>query len=157
MHKQITFICTGNVCRSPMAEYLFRDMLGRESEWITGSAGTFAGNGMPASRAAVEVLAELGIDGSRHRSRFLDRDLVDGSDIIVVMTSEHLHHMEMVFPEAVEKTFLLKSFSKEGKGDVMDPIGASVDIYRHIRDEIRASLPGLAEFITKYKKNGNII
>ena len=133
-----------------MAEYLLRDKLGPDSDWTVKSAGTFAGNGMRASRAAVEVLAELNIDGTQHSSSFLDRELVDASTVIVVMTSGHQHHISMVFPDAVEKVLLLKSFSKD-KGDVQDPIGASTDIYRHIRDEISEALPGLIEFLGELK------
>ena len=129
-----------------MAEYLLRDKLGADSDWKVSSAGTFAGNGMRASRAAVTVLDELKIDGSRHHSSFLDRELVDASDVIVVMTSGHQHHISLMFPDAQEKVFMLKSFSKD-KGDVQDPIGASTGVYRQIRDEISEALPGLIEFL----------
>ena len=149
--KHIIFVCTGNICRSPMAEFLLRDKLGAESEWTVGSAGTFAGNGMRASREAVDVLAELNIDGSSHRSSFLDGELVDASTVIVVMTSGHKHHIELMYPNAAEKVFLLKSFSRNDKGDVRDPIGASTGVYRQIRDEISEALPGLIEFLDNLK------
>jgi protein-tyrosine-phosphatase len=149
-NKKIIFVCTGNICRSPMAEYLLRDALGADSDWEVSSAGTFAGNGMAASRAAVDVLAELGIDGSKHRSSFLDRELVDASTVIVVMTSGHKQHISLMFPDVEEKVFLLKSFSKE-KGDVRDPIGASTDVYRYIRDEILEAVPELVTFLENLK------
>lgn len=125
--------------------------MGADSDWTVGSAGTFAGNGMRASRAAVDVLAELNIDGSKHSSSFLDRDLVDASTVIVVMTSGHKQHIELMYPDADEKMFLLKSFSRKDKGDVRDPIGASTGVYRQIRDEISEALPGLIEFLENLK------
>ncbi len=132
-----------------MAEYLLRDKLGPDSDWTVSSAGTFAGNGMRASRAAVDVLSELNIDGSKHSSRFFDGDLVDASSVIVVMTSGHKQHVELMYPDAAEKVFLLTSFSSRGKGDVQDPIGASTEVYRQIRDEISEALPGLIKFLNE--------
>ncbi len=149
--KKITFVCTGNICRSPMAEYILRSRLGSESEWEVASAGTFAGDGYPASRAAVEVLQEWGIDASGHKSQLLTYDLVDESDVIVVMTSGHLLHIVTMFPDAEEKVFLLKSFNNDDS-DVKDPIGASVDVYRMIRDEISDAMPGLQSFLENYNK-----
>ena len=134
-----------------MAEYLLRDKLGTDSDWEVSSAGTFAGNGMRASKSAVDVLSELHIDGSRHSSSFLDRQLVDTSNVIVVMTSEHQHHISLVFPDVQEKVFLLKSFSIKDNGDLRDPIGSSKGIYRQIRDEISEALPGLIEFLEELK------
>lgn len=145
-NKHIIFVCTGNICRSPMAEYLLKDKLGTDSDWTVSSAGTFAGNGMQASRAAIEVLDELGIDGSGHRSRLLDGELVDESTVIVVMTSGHKQHILLMFPDIAEKVFLLKSFGREN-GDVRDPIGASVGVYRQIRDELSQAMPGLVDFL----------
>lgn len=146
--RLLVFVCTGNVCRSPMAEYLMRRRLGSSPQWTVTSAGLSAMPGMPASRNAVTVLEELGVDLTPHRSRQLTRDLVDGASVIVVMTASHRDQVQMLFRHAREKIFLLRSFDPvAGLVDLEDPIGAEVEIYRHIRDAIESSLPGLAEFL----------
>ena len=131
-----------------MAEYLLRDRLGPDSGWKVISAGLSAGDGMPASRSAVQVLKERKIDMSAHLSQPLFRELIDESALIVVMTASHLAQLRVMYPAVIEKAFLLKSFdpSRSG-GDVDDPIGSSVDVYRGIRDEIEDALPGLISFM----------
>ena len=144
--KRIVFVCTGNVCRSPMAEYLLRARLGADSEWTVSSAGLAAGVGMTASLPAVRVLAEEGIDLTPHRSRPLDRSLVDAATIIVVMTAAHRRQMAFGFPDAMERVFLLGSFGP-GRGDVPDPIGLADEAYDRIRDLISEALPDLLSFL----------
>lgn len=146
--KTVVFVCTGNICRSPMAEYALRDFLPDDTDWRVNSAGVSAGLGMPASIAGIAAMEELGIDMQAHRSQPLTRDLVDDSSLIVVMTSSHRNHVEMFFPGVAGKTFLLKSFLGERR-DVDDPIGSSVSVYRAVRDEIRSTLPGLTDFMNE--------
>jgi len=146
MHS-IVFVCTGNICRSPMAEYMLRDLLGDESDWQVGSAGVIAGRGMGASKVAVDAMKEIDIDLCPHRSRPLLQDLVDDAELIVVMTASHRDQLRTLFPEDSDKVYLLKSFV-EGKGDdVEDPIGLNIDAYRAVRVQIEQALPGLMEFM----------
>jgi len=142
---KLVFVCTGNICRSPMAEYLLRSLLGEESEWVVVSAGILAPQGMPASEAAIHVMQEdEGIDIARHRSRMLDSALVAESDLIVCMTPSHRAEILRSFPEADGKTFLLTDFELEHRSEaVADPIGHSVDVYRKTKDQIKAALPDL--------------
>ena len=144
--KMVTFVCTGNICRSPMAEYLLRDALPAGTPWQVVSAGVFAGAGMTASRAAIEALSEQGIDLSPHRSRPLSREVVDASEVIVVMTAAHREQVRMMFSDAMEKVFLHRSFGASG-GDIRDPIGLPNDVYRQVRDEIAGSIPELVAFL----------
>lgn len=146
--RRVVLVCTGNVCRSPMAEYLLRARLPARTPWEVGSAGLSAGAGMPASPSAVAVMHEVDINMEGHRSRFLDAPLAREANVIVVMTATHREQILGLYPDAAQKTFLLKSFSPDRHaGDVHDPIGGSLETYRAIRDEISDCLPGLIAFL----------
>ena len=84
------------------------------------------------------------IDLALHSSRPLSGELVDAAAVVVVMTRDHHRMMEMLYPEAMHKVRMLKSFERHGRGgDLRDPIGMSHDVYRGIRNEIEAALPGV--------------
>jgi len=149
MKKRVAlFVCTGNICRSPMAEHMLRDLLGEGSEWTIRSAGVSAGNGLAATPEAVVTMREEGIDLSSHRSRSADRRVVEEAELILVMTAGHRSQLIARFPDIREKLFLLKSFAPKGQQeDIGDPIGLPLAEYGRTRDEIRSTMPELVVFM----------
>jgi len=149
--KRVLFVCTGNTCRSPMAEALFRHLKGT-NEWQEASAGIFAATGSPASPYAVEVLREKGIDLSRHRSQLLTSDLLDQSDLIITMTKGQEENLLQHFPEIEDKVYLINAFgTSKVPADVMDPFGGSIEMYKKTCDEIERAVGDLVLFIHNIK------
>jgi glycine hydroxymethyltransferase len=144
--KTILFVCTGNICRSPMAEGLFRRMVKGRIDVRVLSAGVHASGGQSASVHAVEALAEEGIDLSRFRSQSLTDELVERADLIFAMTRGHLETLQMLFPEAADKAFLVREFDPTADPrnlDVPDPIGQGRSVYFRCRDVLKKALPTL--------------
>ncbi|MES2307371.1 MAG: ribose 5-phosphate isomerase B [Verrucomicrobiota bacterium] len=150
--KKVLFVCTGNVCRSPMAEGLFRDLVKNDTGYRVCSAGLAAPHGQAASPYSVDVMKEIGLDISSHRSQPITESLIREADAIFVMTYSHLDHMIMIFPEASEKTFLIRHFEENVPSElreVYDPIGQTRDVYRATREQIKLSMPKLLDWVKK--------
>ncbi len=148
--KTILFICTGNVCRSPMAEGLFRKAVEGRSDYRVMSAGLGAVEGQPPTGHAVQAVKELGIDISGQRSRMLTPELVEEADYVFGMTHSHIDTVMLLYPQAAEKTFLLREFDEtleQFEKDISDPIGGSYEVYLNCRDQIEQGLASLVRFI----------
>src|SRR5256714_2940086 len=152
--KTILFVCTGNICRSPMAEGIFRRAVEGRGTYRVLSAGLGAMEGQPPSPYAIQAVRELGIDISGQRSRMLTPDLVQQADYIFGMTHSHIDTVTLLYPHAAEKTFLLREFDDTldiFEKDISDPIGGSYEIYLACRDQIEQGLVSLLNFIEQYE------
>jgi RpiB/LacA/LacB family sugar-phosphate isomerase len=148
--KTILFICTGNVCRSPMAEALFRRAVSGRGEFRVLSAGLGAVNGHPPTPHSVRAMGELGVDISAQRSRMLTAELVQSADLILGMTHSHVDTVALLYPPAAEKTFLLREFDETlepYEKDISDPIGSSYPVYVECRDQIEQGIVTLLKFM----------
>jgi len=147
----LLFVCTGNICRSPMAEGIMKELILDEYEMGRPvspmevlSAGTHALDGNPASDYAVMVAGEHGIDLSGHRSRMVTEDLLDRADLVLTMEENHTRFIKCMTP-GVEHVYELKRYGvddepPEGSVDVMDPIGMDRSVYAEVFDELEKEI-----------------
>ena len=148
--KTVLFICTGNVCRSPMAEGIFRKAIHGRGDYRVLSAGLGALEGQPPSAHAVQAVRELGIDISNLRSCMLTPEMIDQADYIFGMTHSHVDTVLLLYPQAAEKIFLLREFDEtldRFEKDISDPIGGSYEVYMDCRDQIEQGIASLLQFI----------
>lgn len=150
--KRILFVCSGNLCRSFMAERIFRKQLRKRAlqHVQAESAGLLDLGGADADPQAVSILKEKSIDGSGHRSRLLSAEMVDRADRVLVMEEAQRQELLRRHPGAEGKVRLLKSFSPlgdEGSLDIQDPHGREPYHYRSCFADIYFSLEGLVRCI----------
>lgn len=131
--KRVLFVCTGNTCRSPMAEALLRHHGGDRFE--VQSAGVFAYPGSDASVYAKEALAEKGIS-INHAAQQVNETLLDWADIVVTMTENHKHIVLGHYPSVEKKLNTLYGLTEGIGKDISDPFGGSLSIYKETLDEM---------------------
>ncbi len=136
----IVIVCTGNTCRSPMAEALLRDRLTRAGGGLENvlvlSAGVAAHEGALASAQAVDVMDRRGLDLSAHASRSLSDAILNQADLILTMTRGHRAAIIAAWPELASQVHTLR---RDG-GDITDPVGAPLEVYEACADQIDREL-----------------
>lgn len=153
----IMFVCTGNTCRSPMAEGALRVLLEKERPGKTEiiSSGTGAASGFPATIYAIEAAKMWDADISKHISRPVTREMIDKSDLILCMTPNHYKDVLKMNKGASHKMYLFKNFpdkSPDGEG-VLDPIGQGLDRYNEtfieLGEQLGKVLPEILKLVDK--------
>ena len=123
----VLVVCTGNLCRSPMAEGLLLARLARDEarrDWQVKSAGTWATDGRSASAHAIVEMARRGIDLHAHRSRNVTRDMLAEADLVLAMTRQHSEALGAAFPRYTHKVYLLSEMVGQMR-DIRDPYGGT--------------------------------
>ncbi|HHY79002.1 MAG TPA: ribose 5-phosphate isomerase B [Thermoanaerobacter sp.] len=155
---KVLFVCTGNTCRSPMAEGLFNDKakaFGKDFE--AKSAGVFAPEGFPASQEAIEVLKQdYNIDISNHRSKSLRRQDLEEADLILAMSNSHKQSILSKYPEYSNKVFTIKEFVGL-EGEVKDPYGMPIEVYRETARELEDLISKIITKISQERKGKMVI
>ena len=129
----IVFVCTGNTCRSPMAEGIFNSFINKG--YFANSAGIFANPQDKPSENSIIAMKKLGIDIKVHRARQLDEELINCAHLILTMSQSHKNAILNANPELSNKVFTLAEFSGINK-DISDPFGQSVEVYEKCAKEI---------------------
>jgi len=135
--RKFLAVCTGNICRSPMAEGILKKFLEGGGDALVSSSGTHALTGNPASEFSVIACSESGIDISRHRARMLTLEMIESSDVILCMERFHVERVLSIDVSAHERVFNLADFSGVSRmKDIPDPYGCSLREYRECFDDI---------------------
>ena len=147
MRKNILFVCTGNLCRSVIAEGLLKKKLAdrKMNSATVSSAGTFALNGRPAADLAIEVAARRGVDLSGHSTRHVTRELLESADMVICAEADHIVEAGVVLADGGGKYRLMSDFGPAHlRGhDIEDPYGAPIDHFNSAYDRIEECVDGL--------------
>ena len=149
MFKRILIVCTGNICRSPMAEALFRASLGAGYE--VGSAGVAALIGAPADPLAVEVMREHGHDISAHRGRQVVLPMLARAELIVALDRTHSTGLQRQYPQLRGRVHKLLRW--RGDADVEDPFRQPKAAFEHAYRDIEL---GVQDWVERMRKNRSV-
>lgn len=154
--KTVLFVCTGNNCRSPMAEAIFDDLVDDHprlsGRYKAESAGTMACEGAEMAESACGALDELNVRYGRHKARQLTAELAEEADIILTMEAQHLDELEALCPDAQDKAHTLKGYVSHVDGfpgdedyDIEDPFRQDDEVYLETAQELQACIKLLLE------------
>ena len=146
--KKILFVCTGNTCRSPMAEVIFNSIAETNNlDYRAESAGAAAINGMSASKNAIKAVEEIGLDLTKHKTRFLPDVNLNNYDLFVTMGESHAQILESMGVPGDIIRVLQRQTGKDDKYDlgigITDPFGGDLKTYEKCRDEIYSAVNDL--------------
>jgi protein-tyrosine-phosphatase len=151
MIQNILFVCTGNTCRSVIAEHLLQKYLDEGIE--VSSCGTSVYSGIPFPETLRELLREEGIEIVSHTPVPIQKSFVSKADLILVMEEVHRRRVISLFPDSEKKVFLLKEFAELGTEDVADPFGGSRSVYMRCLEEIKECLRRIIPRLKKERKD----
>ncbi|MNP05546.1 Low molecular weight protein-tyrosine-phosphatase YwlE [compost metagenome] len=148
--KKIMFVCTGNICRSPMAHHYMQKRvleLGKEDEYLISSCGINAANGQSPSVNSVEVMKNYGVSLENHKSTFISDSLISEYDLIITLTKYHKNIVVSTYPELNGKVYTLKEYADPGADyiDIDDPWGLDKTVYEDCAKEIVENVDKLLE------------
>lgn len=157
----ILFVCTGNTCRSPMAEGILKSLLKENNmgniniNIDVSSAGISAFEGEEANEKAIYTLKNKGIDIKSHKSRQLTKEIINSSDLILTMTNSHKNMILSIMPEHSKKVFTIKEYVYINNGeelagknlDIADPYGLNYNDYEKCAEEIEKNLKDIIKVL----------
>ncbi len=156
----ITFVCSGNICRSPMAEGILKEFISKtkfKEVLQVQSAGTLGLTTGPAHPKAISVAKSAGINISSHQARTIDQKIMEESDLVIAMAMNHFDYLKANFPEQADKVVLLKTWHRRAKmanPSIPDPIGHDYSffelVFNEIKKEIKRILPYIFQEVKRF-------